>query len=1298
MAFFGLGGKGSPSKNPRKSSSNPRNTSYTADNSPHAPHHFFSFPLWKRNNMYTFPAQNPHTATDDFGGLSKQSSFDAKQRNDRPPTIPPKDRVSSTIIPRISSISCDDDGQEFITGSSTTALRDCTPPRRRPDPPTHSATVLAQASLGLGLPHVMPHQGASSSSLDITTLRNVYGNRNDPDTGVARSIIRKAKSFQKIRQDPPTESPQDLRHRRRSRGLSLGPLHFEIESKGKEREPESPAKGVSRKSSFWRRRKDSTKTVLYPEPEKSLPPVPSPPADRKGHVHIQPPIPPTIINDGSDRNGASGLSLGQPSTPKRKALLRSRSTALQRSHSDRMSPGTRPSSAHGPSPHAASKSSELMRPLKRPSTAGALPSGPRSAQLAPSVSFSSITPQPITDRADSFPLDPTKPRPRASTNPPLFHRLSMNLFSSSPPVPALPHTQLTGSPDASTFSSPRPSTSKQSVDIPKPRMDEESSKQYVDRLADTVPKSDVAAVLASSGEPFYVEALKYYFSQFSFKSDPLDVALRKLLMHVGLPRETQQIDRVIESFSVRYSQCNPGLIVPQDNAYILAFSLIMLHTDAFNKSNKHKMTKADYIKNTSLPGVAPEVLDCFYDNIVFAPFIFIEDPLDLNSTLPPSLDGAPSRRGSTFASPNVNPSAGTSLLKSNRIDPYYLIIRNELDPLRVNVESAMPLANPYTFRGPTGDAGYEEIHEKFLRAWSADLNMETSLVSPSFFAIPSPMLPTGSGNDDGAPAHSGCVVKLVKIGILNRKDDTMEGGKRAIARKWKVWGAVVTHSQLLFYRDAAQVMSIRRRFEESVDLPPPRMVLARPDELWSLKDTSVVLDGSYTKRDHVVRFVMADGRQSLFQVESEEEKYEWMACMNYGSSFKTAGVGIRSAGMTKKDIELTGIAAAASHLRDLEMNGQGSPPLKTWDRNGLPRRPRVESLNPAALRRYSETSETEPMSPRSDSSSIQVKNTFDIVKADLANITLESPSSFSRTHSLDLASTLSAVSKARHPHGKRSTRTRTIENRIKEIESQLSETRSKLRSDLLLVRNVAVLTPFQRTTRDRLYMAILNISKRVNRLRLEETKLLCHRDILTHDLLTADLSWQRTKETALNAAKEVLRVRSFSLTEIDVIDESKPSIAPLPISIPLSRSFSGDSFHSLPDNMADSPVIPSPSPFTSHILESPASAQSSSTRAGVLGQPSASSTSFHMERTTGDSTRTSFDHVIGQENSPGGLHTHERFHTAPEISEEQAEEWNKTKAAKRVSLVRVPNDLRMLLPVRTPEEVHLRLRASPNTS
>ena len=42
----------------------------------------------------------------------------------------------------------------------------------------------------------------------------------------------------------------------------------------------------------------------------------------------------------------------------------------------------------------------------------------------------------------------------------------------------------------------------------------------------------------------------------------------------------------------------------------------MLHTDAFNKSNKRKMTKQDYVKNTRLPGVAPEVLDVSASSVI----------------------------------------------------------------------------------------------------------------------------------------------------------------------------------------------------------------------------------------------------------------------------------------------------------------------------------------------------------------------------------------------------------------------------------------------------------------------------------------------------------------------------------------------------------------------------------------------------------------------------------------------------------------------------------------------------------
>lgn len=62
-----------------------------------------------------------------------------------------------------------------------------------------------------------------------------------------------------------------------------------------------------------------------------------------------------------------------------------------------------------------------------------------------------------------------------------------------------------------------------------------------------------------SGDDFHSKALKIYLDRFSFKGDPLDIAVRRLLMDLALPRETQQIDRVMEAFSARYNECNPGL-------------------------------------------------------------------------------------------------------------------------------------------------------------------------------------------------------------------------------------------------------------------------------------------------------------------------------------------------------------------------------------------------------------------------------------------------------------------------------------------------------------------------------------------------------------------------------------------------------------------------------------------------------------------------------------------------------------------------------------------------------------------
>jgi Sec7-like guanine-nucleotide exchange factor len=43
---------------------------------------------------------------------------------------------------------------------------------------------------------------------------------------------------------------------------------------------------------------------------------------------------------------------------------------------------------------------------------------------------------------------------------------------------------------------------------------------------------------------------------FDFRDQPLDIALRLLLLKAKLPQETQQIDRILGAFAKRYEDCN----------------------------------------------------------------------------------------------------------------------------------------------------------------------------------------------------------------------------------------------------------------------------------------------------------------------------------------------------------------------------------------------------------------------------------------------------------------------------------------------------------------------------------------------------------------------------------------------------------------------------------------------------------------------------------------------------------------------------------------------------------------------
>lgn len=92
-----------------------------------------------------------------------------------------------------------------------------------------------------------------------------------------------------------------------------------------------------------------------------------------------------------------------------------------------------------------------------------------------------------------------------------------------------------------------------------PKEENDTPATYLTKLEENIPRGMVGGVLAQSGDEFFKVSLRKYMRSFSYFGDPMDMAIRKLLMEVELPKETQQIDRFLQAFADRYHECNPGI-------------------------------------------------------------------------------------------------------------------------------------------------------------------------------------------------------------------------------------------------------------------------------------------------------------------------------------------------------------------------------------------------------------------------------------------------------------------------------------------------------------------------------------------------------------------------------------------------------------------------------------------------------------------------------------------------------------------------------------------------------------------
>jgi hypothetical protein len=407
--------------------------------------------------------------------------------------------------------------------------------------------------------------------------------------------------------------------------------------------------------------------------------------------------------------------------------------------------------------------------------------------------------------------------------------------------------------------------------------------KYLERLEAAVNRSMIAEILSKSSDPFAQAVLRSYTRRFPFFGEPIDMSLRKFLLEADLPKETQQVDRVIQAFADRYHECNPGIFMSSDQAYIIAFSLMMLHTDAFNRNNKRKMQKHDYVKNTSGQHVSEDVLGCFYDNICYTPFVHYEEEVDVNgervlpfTTKKSKLKGAITDSGKKVSGP---------------VDPYNLLVEQKLDLLRPPIKDSILLEDPYDYTCGQTPLDMQYLQRAFTH--TGTLQIISARSRPAAYEGQ-----VNSANPHAVETQQGIVdLKITKVGTLWRK-----AAKKKKARSpWQEWGAILTGSQLYLFKNASWAKGLVHQFMSHQRQGAPRMPVTfsppltdfKPDALIKTDNAVALVDSTYQRHKNAFTFVRPGGQEEVLLADNEGELIDWINLINYAAAFRAAGVRIR---------------------------------------------------------------------------------------------------------------------------------------------------------------------------------------------------------------------------------------------------------------------------------------------------------------------------------------------------------------------------------------------------------------------
>lgn len=448
-----------------------------------------------------------------------------------------------------------------------------------------------------------------------------------------------------------------------------------------------------------------------------------------------------------------------------------------------------------------------------------------------------------------------------------------------------PHSPRHGSPGSRSKSNSF-AMSREALVVPD-REEGDSPIKYLERLKAAVARSMIAGILSKSPDPFAQAVLRSYAREFAFFGEPIDMSLRKFLLEAELPKETQQVDRVIQAFADRYHECNPGIFVAPDQAYIIAFSLMMLHTDAFNKNNKRKMQKQDYIRNTSGQQVSDDVLACFYDNICYTPFVHYEEEVDINGER--VLPFKPKKKEKVKAA--VNETAKKPL--TGPVDPYNLLIDQKLDLIRPAIRESINMDDPYNYKLSNSELDPQYLQRAFTHTGTLQIISQRSRPTAYEGQLT---------NNEPPPSlmemQPGIIdIKITKVGTLWRKS----AKKKKTRSPWQEWGAILTGSQLYMFKNTHWAKGLVYQFNSAQEKGRPRTPVTfkpplqefKPDALIRTDNAVALVDSTYNRHKHAFTFIGPGGYDEVLLADNEHELNDWLALINYAAAFRSAGVRIR---------------------------------------------------------------------------------------------------------------------------------------------------------------------------------------------------------------------------------------------------------------------------------------------------------------------------------------------------------------------------------------------------------------------